>query len=283
MLIRVHDDHPMKGRFNPDRQRISAVSFIAKVRLAVEAAIHLGVLQEDIAFATDVDGVVYDTGRTALLLRSFLTAHLRFHPGYERMMVEVAELFDNRRRPFYLPEDNWDHVTRGHVIEHRSELRQSWLAHWRTGFFSNAGVMADRLVPGVAQVLWQVKQQGAKVLHLTGRHEPEEGGEFPEGMREGTERALIRDNLPRDMLVCKPSFAMPDAAFKAGWFRETMPGGKPYVVGFMDNEPANVVAWYELARAAGRRWPLAVYVNTTCSRPVDLPTDIWVIDDFTLT
>lgn len=277
--------HPMEGRFLPS-QRVSAMRLLSLIQIAVDDALAAGKSKDDIFFGTDVDGVVYDTGRTAVSLRAFIAQHLQGHPACERLFAEVSALF-GERRAFYAPEDNWAHLVEIAKVfpnaDRVAELAETWPAAWRRSFFTNSGVMNDRLIPDVQPFLWQVKQCRARIIHVTGRHLPEVGGPFSEGMLAGTRQAFARDTIPCDELVGKPSWSMRDDEFKGNWFEMVCQMGSPHLVGYMDNEPGNVVRYLESARTAGRKNPIAVYVHTTCSKPVDLPPDVYVLDSFSLT
>jgi phosphoglycolate phosphatase-like HAD superfamily hydrolase len=125
---------------------------------------------------------------------------------------------------------------------------------WVARFFRSAYVRYDRPYRGAAEFTRQLHAQGAEIVYLTGRDEP--------NMGDGTRENLIRDGFPwqveRTILMTKPNIEMTDLAHKRSAGLEIRERGT--LIASFENEPVNLVALYELFPKA-----MHVFVETVCS------------------
>lgn len=131
---------------------------------------------------------------------------------------------------------------------------------WAERFFTSEYLKYDRAYPGAAEFTREVHALGAEVVYLTGRDEP--------NMGEGTRDNLLRDGFPwkteRTRLLLKPAAHLPDLGHKqqaAEYIR-----GHGTLVASFENEPANLVALYEIFPDA-----MHVFVETVCSDHAAIP------------
>ncbi|MDO8631184.1 MAG: hypothetical protein Q7R41_11890, partial [Phycisphaerales bacterium] len=114
------------------------------------------------------------------------------------------------------------------------------LDYWKTKFFSNEYVVEDGVYPGAAAYVQAMKDAGAVVVYLTGRHEKGTKPGTERGMRDGTTASLRRHNFPLPdghavQLIMKPDFDLKDLDYKLGFLPTVAALGVPVAV--FDNEP----------------------------------------------
>lgn len=195
-------------------------------------------------------------------------------------------LFDNRPRiiqiwrelgsradlaPLYkiAPEHflDWSHEdtmrTAGLTDSEIAQVKDKAEAAFFRYFFDGDYCPFDQAMPGAATLLWQCYKAGLRIVYLTGRHEQ---------MRAGSEASLLRNGFPIHRpgteLVLKPYEEEQDVVFKEEALREIRHLGEPVI--FVDNEPANINKFDELAPDA-----LKVWMETDHSpRPITPNADI---------
>lgn len=119
--------------------------------------------------------------------------------------------------------------------EHEIELHaEPYRAYWRERFFTSEYCRLDEPTAGAVAFVTAVRQAGARVLYVTGRHE---------GMREGTVDCFARVGMPVPdgdgvQLWMKPTVDEDDDHFKARVHAELPKAGE--VVAVFDNEPTHV-------------------------------------------
>ncbi len=127
-------------------------------------------------------------------------------------------------------------------------------AFWLGRFFTNEYLRHDRAYPGAAPFVREVHGLGALVVYLTGRDAP--------GMGDGTVENLVRDGFPWEPatthLLLKPAYGLPDLDHKKGAADFIRSRGE--LVASFENEPANLVAIYEIFPEA-----MHVFVETVSS------------------
>lgn len=268
--------HPMHGRYQ-EGQAVTAVALLGQLDLAARIARGSGVREDDIIFMVDLDDTVYQTRRTAVIMQAFIRVMFSTeYPQFAHFLAEAERIFEDGRAG-YFARDNWELVTG----DEGKRYADRWFTFWRSRFFSPEAVQFDRVDRGVTVFLWRVKQF-ANVGYVTGRHQAEEGGEFPAGLEAATRTKLAQDNLPCDRLVCKPRFDMSDTCFKQDWFDGELIRNPQGLIGYADNEPAYVLAHHERALEAGLPHAVSLYVQTICSKPIDLPPGVRVLHSFDL-
>jgi hypothetical protein len=146
-------------------------------------------------------------------------------------------------------------------------------AFWAERFFTNEYCEHDEATAGAAGFVNACYDGGALVYYLTGRHVG--------GMAEGTVTALLRQGFPlfrgRTVLHLKPSFDMPDGAFKEQAVADIGSYGGEVVATF-ENEPGH-------ADTLRRAFPGAAHflLTTVCSPTAPPPhPDLVQIPDFNL-
>ena len=171
----------------------------------------------------DLDSTLFTTGpRNWVILQEFLKA-----PGREELARQVAEL---------KPEDigwNIQDCLRQRGIGDRTlwnELR----SFWSDRFFTDRYLLHDRALAGAAAFVTACHSGGALIYYLTGRHVG--------GMEVGSVAALRAEGFPfwrgRCVLHFKPSFEMPDGAFKDDAVADIR-SYRGEVVASFENEPGN--------------------------------------------
>ncbi len=155
------------------------------------------------------------------------------------------------------------------VTRHFPALRD----FWRARFFTSDYCDLDVPIPGAPMFVQSVIAAGARVVYLTGRHEP---------MRNGTLSSLGRggfplpDREPRAELWLKPTFDIPDDAWKESAFERLRAHGT--VTAAFDNEPTHVNG-YRVAFPSAH----VVHLKTDHSgRPVNVLANISAVEDFRL-
>lgn len=111
---------------------------------------------------------------------------------------------------------------------------EPYRALWRDLFFTSEYCRLDEPVAGAVGFVGAVREAGARVLYVTGRHEP---------MREGSVECFERHGFPvpdgdRVQLWMKPSLEETDDDYKARVHAELPSTGT--VVAVFDNEPIHV-------------------------------------------
>lgn len=120
--------------------------------------------------------------------------------------------------------------------------------YWWTKFFTNDYAVTDGAYPGSAAYVTSLKNAGATIVYLTGRHlggnrknvAPGAEPAVEAGMRDGTLQSLAQNGLPvpygkRVRLIMKPQFQTSDVEYKQGLLKEIEALGVPVAV--FDNEP----------------------------------------------
>ena len=142
------------------------------------------------------------------------------------------------------------------VLRAMADLKKFWEAR----FFRDSYLPFDIPYPGAAEFARAVHSEGAEIVYLTGRDEP--------NMGQGTRDNLMRDgfpwNTPRTHLLLKKSYDLPDLGHKQGAAEYVKRTGT--LVASLENEPANLVALYDLFPEA-----MHVFVETVCSEHATLP------------
>jgi len=125
---------------------------------------------------------------------------------------------------------------------------------WQSRFFANEYLKHDKAYPGAAHFVREVHQLGAMIVYLTGRDAP--------GMGVGTIENLVRDEFPWNTgnthLLLKPAYGLPDLEHKKGAAEFIRKHGE--LIASLENEPANLVALYEIFPDA-----MHVFVETVSS------------------
>lgn len=131
---------------------------------------------------------------------------------------------------------------------------------WHERFFTSRYLPYDHAYPGAAEFTRRAHAAGARIVYLTGRDEPNMGA--------GTRANLQRDGFPWEVpnthLLLKAAYDLPDLGHKTGaaqFVRE-----KGTLVASFENEPANLVALYDLFPEA-----MHVFMETVCSEHATLP------------
>ncbi len=152
------------------------------------------------------------------------------------------------------------------------ELRSDLRAFWAERFFTNDYCRHDAATAGAPEFVRACHDAGALIYYLTGRHVG--------GMATGTVTALVRAGFPlfrgRTVLHLKPSFDMPDGAFKEQAVADIGSYGGAVVATF-ENEPGH-------AETLRRAFPAASHflLDTVCSPTAPDPhPELVVIPDFT--
>jgi beta-phosphoglucomutase-like phosphatase (HAD superfamily) len=120
-------------------------------------------------------------------------------------------------------------------------------AYWAERFFTDDWLVHDLPYPGVGDCLLGLKEQGFRLVYLTGRHR--------DGMAAGTLRSFAAHGLPagpEELFRFKPHFEDADLAFKAEACRDLARLGT--VVATVDNEPANVNRFIQAFPLARHFW-----------------------------
>jgi beta-phosphoglucomutase-like phosphatase (HAD superfamily) len=104
---------------------------------------------------------------------------------------------------------------------------------WFERFFRDEYLRHDRPLPGAVEFVRDAHREGARVVYMTGRDEP--------NMGRGTRESLRAHGFPVDddrvLLRLKPRFEEPDLAFKRAAVEEIRGLGE--VIAAFENEPAN--------------------------------------------
>ena len=215
-----------------------------------------------------------------------LIDHAAAHPGTVAVIDLDGTLFDTRPRIVHLLRELASHHGLWDLYRLQPHHLESWdlgdalllaglppgrvqallpeVEPWfRRRFFSGDCLQHDHAFPGASGAVWACYRAGMQVVYLTGRHEE---------MREGTERSLHTWGFPFGRagthLIVKPQMTTDDTAFKAEAVRELRAWGAPTL--FVDNEPANVNRFRELAPEA-----LVVWVDADHSPRADrVPDDV---------
>lgn len=173
----------------------------------------------------DLDSTLFDTaGRNLAILREFSEAFADRHPDLADHVgaIRHADLGWSVVEPLQ---------RRG--ITDKAVL-DALLSFWKERFFTSEYVLHDLPAPGAVRFVTGCHARGALVYYLTGRHVG--------GMEVGTVQALTNAGFPywrgRCVLHLKPSFTMPDKAYKEqaiGLIRSY----HGEVVATFENEPGN--------------------------------------------
>jgi len=171
----------------------------------------------------DLDSTLFDTsGRNLKILKDFAQ-----ESGDEILSAHIADVTHD--------ELGW---SVGGPLKRRGvddeALHRELLSFWKDRFFTDDYVVHDLAAPGAVEFTRAVHERGALVYYLTGRH--------VRGMGVGTVQSLTQHGFPlwrgRTTLHLKPSFDMPDRAYKAAAIADIRSSGGPIVATF-DNEPEN--------------------------------------------
>jgi hypothetical protein len=173
----------------------------------------------------DLDSTLFSTGpRNLRILREFVGSAL----GGDARLEELVAGLEAEDMGW-----NVNEALKRHGVKDPA-LLGALRAFWRERFFTDDYCAADEPVPGAAAWVTRCHQRGALVYYLTGRHVG--------GMELGTVRALREHGFPfwrgRCVLHLKPSFEMPDQAFKDEALDDIRSYRSPVVATF-ENEPGN--------------------------------------------
>lgn len=173
----------------------------------------------------DLDSTLFSTGpRNLRILQEFVREH-------ERRWPELGAL----TAPLRAEDIGWnvnECLKRRGVRDPEllAELKSFW---WRR-FFTDDYLGDDTPLPGAVDYVNACHQKGAMIYYLTGRHVG--------GMEIGSVRALTDHGFPfwrgRCVLHLKPSFDMPDRAFKDDALADIR-SYQGRVVATFENEPGN--------------------------------------------
>jgi len=171
--------------------------------------------------------------------------------------------------------EGWDYLkamTNAGLERGQAEaLAPAYRDFWHGRFFSSEYCWVDEPMAGASEFAARVTASGARLLYVTGRHEP---------MRSGTVRSFERGNLPlpdgdRVQLIMKPTLDEDDDAYKERTHERLRSIGD--VVAAFDNEPAHINAYRDSFADA-----VVVHLATDHSlRPIRVRADIPSIRDFT--
>lgn len=202
----------------------------------------------------DLDSTLFSTGpRNLRILREWIAGHAHLDPALEGIGARIGA----RDMGWNVHED----LRRFGVADEAALTSlQAW---WRDRFFTDDYCAGDEPVGGAAEYVLACHARGALIYYLTGRHVG--------GMEHGTVRALRTHGFPfwrgRCVLHLKPSFEMPDRAFKD----EALADIRSYrgeVVATFENEPGN-------ANLFLRAFPAALHflLLTVCSPDAEAPSE----------
>lgn len=205
----------------------------------------------------DLDSTLYEVGpRTFRILNEWGdSSDSRRFPSVARALTDLKE-----HHVGYSLKDTFQAL--GAMIEPAeldaamAELKKFWADR----FFSSPYLPYDRAYPGAAEFTRKIYGLGAEIVYLTGRDEP--------NMGDGTRANLLRDGFPwqadRTHLLLKAAAHLPDLGHKqqaADYIRQ-----HGTLVASFENEPANLVALYEIFPEA-----MHVFVETVCSDHAAIP------------
>jgi len=202
----------------------------------------------------DLDSTLYEVGpRTHFIVMEWLewleSADSRSFP---RVMRELRRL--EHSHVGYSLKDTFGALGLNADDSEVSQALKSAKEFWQSRFFTNHYLRHDRAYPGAAEFVQEVHALGALIVYLTGRDAP--------GMGTGTIENLIRDEFPWDTgnthLLLKPAYGLPDLDHKKNAAHFIRSRGE--LVASFENEPANLVAIYELFPEA-----MHVFVETVSS------------------
>jgi len=111
--------------------------------------------------------------------------------------------------------------------------------YWSARFFTSEYCQYDITIPGAAEFVTAVRDNGGSVTYLTGRHE---------GMRTGTQSSLTNLGFPvpgseRVELIMKPKMNLSDDLFKVETLQKLNNQGSVYAA--FDNEPTHINSYRE--------------------------------------
>ncbi len=142
---------------------------------------------------------------------------------------------------------------------------------WRARFFSNDYLVHDQPYEGAVEFAHRLEKVGCEIFYLTGRDVPSMGS--------GTEKIMVHWGFPRAVLnktlFLKPDANRADETFKVEWFNSVQ--HKQDEVWVFENEPWNI----QMLRAKYDYFNY-VFFNSTHSRRVPEPLDVFVIEDYLL-
>lgn len=198
----------------------------------------------------DLDSTLYEVGpRTHFILMEWLES--REAAAFPRVQRELRRL--EHEHVGYSLKDTFGAIGLPVGDDEVARAIQSAKGFWQTRFFSNDYLKHDKAYPGAAH-LREVHGLGALIVYLTGRDEP--------GMGVGTVENLIRDGFPWNTgnthLLLKPAYGLPDLEHKKGAAEFIKRHGQ--LIASLENEPANLVALYEIFPEA-----MHVFVETVSS------------------
>jgi hypothetical protein len=209
----------------------------------------------------DLDGTLMDNRpRVVAIIRELGATWERVHPE--------AAAACGRANPDDIVYGFIDNLKHLGIVD--PALHEEGLEFWKGRFFTDAHQRYDIEVIGAREYVHAVHDAGAIVVYLTGRDLP--------GMALGSFASLRDLGFPIGVLgaelVVKPTFEMPDAAFK----REVAPSiarlGE--LVAVFDNEPANVNLFLETHPTA-----TGVFLDTQYApNPIPLDPRVVVIENF---
>ncbi len=241
-------------------RRISFESRSAELRALVQAC-HLRAGEPAPVLVFDLDGTILDNRpRVARIFHELAEAWREAHPlEAERLAAARAEAI------VYGVVDNLERLgVHDRALQERASL------FWRERFFTDAYMRYDVETPGARSFVCACYEAGATVVYLTGRDLP--------NMALGTFASLRDRGFPIGVvgtsLVTKPTFELPDAAFKDAVAPSLARHG--HVVATFDNEPANCNLFLE-------HHPLArtFFLDTShAPEPPPLDARAVVIDSF---
>ena len=158
----------------------------------------------------------------------------------------------------------------GFDISVHSHALESAKKFWQSRFFTSEYLQFDRAYTGAAEFARDIYAQGAQIVYLTGRDEP--------NMGKGTRSRLLEDGFPLDVprtsLFMKPQREMDDLLYKRSAADRVQRLGA--VVASFENEPLNLVALSDLLPDS-----MHVFVDTVCSdHPASPRNGLFRITDF---
>lgn len=173
----------------------------------------------------DLDSTLFSTAaRNLAILREFVDSQRDRHPHLSEIGKRIG--LDDMGWNVYQDLRRFG-VTDVALLDRLKEF-------WFDRFFTDDYLLHDEPVPGAAEFVLACHARGALVYYLTGRHVG--------GMEVGTVRSLRERGFPfwrgRCVLHLKPSFEMPDRAFKDDAL-DDIRSYHGHVVATFENEPGN--------------------------------------------
>lgn len=213
----------------------------------------------------DLDSTLFNVHpRIEKILHDFAAdpALLNLDPAHRELLKQVkADRRDWGIRPA---------VERAGIPLANPELALQARRFWMQNFFSNEYLKYDVPLAGSQDFVQFLHRMKAEIIYLTGRDYQK--------MARGSIEVLRQHGFPLDEsasgLVMKPDSGIEDFLFKETWFKDLV-HGRFAKIWFYENEPINLDRVRRLLPETE-----LVFVDSTHSGRMPVPTDIPTIDDF---